>query len=247
MSIKNNQKIQKTGRRIHGSKVSPFILHGAPLPIEEALRGADASRFIIASNKRLSKALGNPQDRLAISSALSCWSGTMVAYDKPGKALGDTIEFHNGSVNFVFPVPRKHVGRKDVLLAVDHPNFKLIESGTDRIVKASRIDVIDEFPTSEQGWYLGDQKHDLPHGNEVDPDDPNARFLWREDKIVTLAFRDDTGWDGEYTDNDWRHVLLNFNPSNTDSNALHMGLVIVTPRWLFDQIQKKLDVIYASM
>ncbi len=75
---------------------------------------------------------------------------------------------------------------------VEHQDFLLSTEGDDRIIQALdfRVDIVERLPDSN-GWYIGDSKYDIPHGDCVDLSDDGARFLWRIEKRVGLLSRGD--------------------------------------------------------
>jgi len=195
------------------------------VPMEEALRKADEAGAVLASNKLLSCILlGNdPHHKfhiwLSISKGLSCWSGTMVAYEVPGKILGEIIEYvdSNTKIRYVFPVPEEHQGKENVALVTEHPNFTLFSAGNDRIVHAQEIGIVESFPAFD-GWYMGDPKYDIPQGAMICEEARDryrgehndfhfARYLKRIDKRIGLIVR------GYQTLMWCKDVCLNFEPS----------------------------------
>ncbi|MFN7991630.1 MAG: hypothetical protein U0R44_05725 [Candidatus Micrarchaeia archaeon] len=159
--------------------------------MEEALAKADEAGLVIASNKRLSQALVGSDEYLNIREVFDCWTGTMTAYTKPDQKLGKIIKYTDPEtgVRYVFPVPEEQQGKKNVILVAEHPVFCLVKDGNDRIVQATEVDVVKRFPTSKEGWFLGDQKYDIPQGDAVDRRNPDARYLWRIEKRVGLVAR----------------------------------------------------------
>jgi len=178
--------------RIRGPNLSVFIPKAIGVPMEEALAEADEAGLVIASNKRMSKALVNSNEWRDIMDVFACWTGTMTAYDKPGQKLGEIIEYTDSKtgIRYVFPVPEEHQGKENVILVAEHPGVSLIKDGNDRIVQAAEIGVVEKFPTSKKGWFIGDPKYDIPQGNEVEGNNQDARFLWRIEKRVGLFARD---------------------------------------------------------
>ena len=157
----------------------------------EALRRADKAGLVIASNKRLSQALVGSEEWRRIRTVFACWSGTMAAYEEPGRKLGGTIEYMNEKtgIRFVFPVPQEHQGKKDTVLVAEHPDFTLEKEGKTRVVDAKEVGTVPDFPAASENWYLGDPKYDIPSGRKVDGNNDAARYLWRIDKRVGFAAR----------------------------------------------------------
>ena len=199
--------------RTRGPNLAVFIKSSNGVPMEETLRRVDDAGLVIASNKRLSKALVGSEECKSINEVFSCWTGTMTAYDKPDQKLGKTIEYTDSEtgIRYIFPVPEEHLGKKNVILVVEHPNFTLETDGKTRIVRANEVDIVTEFPVASDNWYLGDPKYGIPQGNKVDSSNESARFLWRIDKRVGLVARDyNSNWDG----NDRRSVDLGDRPAD---------------------------------
>ncbi len=180
--------------------------------MEEALRRADEAGLVIASNKRLSKALVGSDKWRGIIRALPCWSGTMTAYEEPNKRIGKLIEYTDSEtgISYTFPVPEEHREKKNILLVAEHPNFSLVKDGGERIVQATEIDAVDRFPTSN-GWYFGNLKYGIPCGYKADKAWQEAGFLWRMEKRIGLVARDNYNPD---FDSFRKAVYLNAPPSN---------------------------------
>ena len=154
----------KTGSRAGGLAV--FIKNENGVPMEEAIRRAGEAGVVMASNKRMAKALDS-REWVGVREGLSCWTGTMVAYEEPEKAFGKIVEYTDDKtrIRYVFPVPNEFVGVKNGLLVVEQPDFTLEIDGNDRIVKTSRADLIEKFPSANiNRWYLVDSKYELPYG-----------------------------------------------------------------------------------
>ncbi|MEW6748448.1 MAG: hypothetical protein AB1295_01955 [Candidatus Micrarchaeota archaeon] len=197
--------------RIRGPNLAVFVKRSEGVPMEEAIRRADEAGLVIASNKRLSKALVGSDEWRGMKEAFACWGGDMTGYDKPDQKLGKTIEYVDSEtgIRYVFPVPEEHVGKKNVILVAQHPDFTLETDGKTRVVQAKEVYVVSEFPVASENWYLGDPKYGIPTGKKVDGSDEAARYLWRIEKRVGLVARD-YGWGGNYR----RVVLLNGWPSD---------------------------------
>jgi len=187
-----------TSNRIRGPKLKVFITNADGVPMEEAIRRADEAGLVIASNKRMDQALVGSEEWKSVQTGSPCWTGTMTAYEEPGKAFGKIIEYTDDKtgLRYVFPVPDKFVGIKDSLLVVEHPGFMLEFDGDSRIVRASEVDLIDMFPTNKTGWYIAEPIHEIPRGEKVDNSSPDARCLWRIAKRVGLLARNYGAGDG---------------------------------------------------
>jgi len=134
----------------------------------------------------------------------------MAAHEEPGKSFEKWIEYTETGLRYLFAVPDEFVGVKDGLLVAEHPDFMLRAEGNDRIVLASKVELIEKFPAASEKWYLADSKHGIPIGEEVGVSNPVARYLWRIDKRVGLVAR---GYD--YNGCDLRrNVYGNFRPGD---------------------------------
>jgi len=174
-------------------KLTMFGKDSYTLPMEEALRRSAAGGMVLASNKLVGDAFFRydcEKSRQIIPDVYICWCGTMVGYTEPGKRLGKTIEFgdYDSGLRYIFPVPEEHLGRKNVALVAECRDYTLESDGNFRIVRAARVDVVENFPALN-GPYMGDPVHDLPSGNKIHSLDAGARHLYRLDKRVGLVGR----------------------------------------------------------
>ena len=170
---------------IRGPNLEVLIPYKPGATMEEALKRAEKEKRVIASNIRLDQALVGSDEWKNIEAALWCWSGTMTAYEKPGKNFGKTIEYVDDEtkIRYVFEVPAQYVGEKDSILVAEHPDYKLEIDGNSRIIRAAVVDLIEKFPARDD-WYLADSKHGIPFGKQIDSSDSNARCLNRIDTLV---------------------------------------------------------------
>lgn len=170
--------------------------------IEEALESAHNTNAVIASNKRLNQALriGSNEcksiERLSKSmiglegwkgmdKAFLWWTGTMTAYARPKKKLGKAIEYTNPNTGYLyrFLVPEAYRKEKNAILIAEHPGYTLEIDGRARNIHAAQVEIVRGFPSSP-GWYLGEQIHGIPIGNQIDVSDPGAKYLYRLDQRV---------------------------------------------------------------
>ena len=174
-----------------GTKLEVFILSTPGATMEQAFEKAEKEKRVIASNKRLDRALVGSDEWRSIRKGLWCWSGTMTAYERAGEPFAEVVEYidDNTGLKYLFEVPRKYRGKKDCILVCEHPDVSLETKGNQRIIRAARIDLIENFPAKD-GWYLTDPKHGFPFGDSVGSSDPNARHLWRIEKRVGFSRRD---------------------------------------------------------
>ena len=176
---------------IRGPKLEVFIPNKPGATMEEALARAEKEKRVMASNKRMDQALVGSDEWKSIQAALWCWTGTMTAYEEPGKKFGKTVEYVDEKTNirYVFEVPDKYVGEKDSILVSEHPDYKLEMDGNNRIIRAAVVDLIERFPTESHKWYLADSKHGIPVEDPIDSSDSNARYLYRIEKRVGVSVR----------------------------------------------------------
>ena len=181
---RNTEDKVKGKKRIRDPKLAVLVKRANGVPFVEGLAIAGEGR-VIASNKRLDKVLVGSDEWKNISDAFPCWSGTMTGYEKPGKKLGKSVVYVDSETNqrYVFPVPEDYKGAKDAILVIEHPDYTLERDGKDLVVAVKNIEnisLVENFP-SERGWYLTDEKHGIPTGNEVNSSNDDARYLWRID------------------------------------------------------------------
>ncbi len=221
--MRETQRVQKTNesQRVRGSNLAVFVKSKNGVPMEEALRKADDAGLVIASNRRLSKALIGSKEHQSIDDAFVCWSGPMTAYDKPDEKLGKEIIYTDSKTGtrYIFPVPEEYQGKENVVLVAEHPKFSLVTEGNDWIVQAAEVDAVERFPASN-GWYLGDPRYDIPQGNGVYEGNDDARHLWRMERRVGLVVRGSYYWSINRL---WSCVFLDLRPSNA------LGVVVESP------------------
>ena len=170
--------------------------------IEEALGSAHNANAVIASNKRLNHALRIGSNEWKSIESLSksmiglegwkgmdkaflCWTGTMTAYARPNKKLGKTIEYTNPNTGnlYRFLVPEAYRKEKNAILIAEHPDYTLEIDGRTRNIHAEQVEIVHRFP-SLSGWYLEEQIHGIPIGNQIDASNPDAKYLYRIDQRV---------------------------------------------------------------
>ena len=186
--------------RMRGPNLVALVKMSNGVPMEEALAKADEVGVVIASNKRLSRALVGSKDWRSRRATFACWSGTMAAYDRPDQKLGKAIEYTDSEtgIRYVFPVPEEHQGKKNIVLVAEHPEFMLVIDGKTRVVQSEEVGAVYGFPVASKSAYIGDPRYDIPYGKKVERSTQDARCLWRIDKHVGLIVRgyafDYMGW-----------------------------------------------------
>jgi hypothetical protein len=143
---------------------------------------------VMVSNKRMDDVLVRNRALSTLIEMLPCWTSTMCAYEKPGKALDEEIVYTDlkTGITYVFPTGDAK-GEKNVILVAEAPNYALRHDGKNRfLVSAIKVDALGGFPISD-GWYNADPVHGIPLGAKVcEPDadldtsgNPEARYLHR--------------------------------------------------------------------
>jgi hypothetical protein len=189
--------------RIRGPNLSLFVKGSPGVPFEEGLAKADDEDRVLIPSVKLSKFCVPPLESRRtfpgydlIKQGLPCWSGTMTAYVEPGKKLGKRVEAADqvSETRWIFSVPEEHIGKKNVILVAEHPDYVLEVEGINRVVHAKVVDIIENFPARD-GYYLGDPKHDIPTGKPIKRPwegdfEGRERFLHRIDKRAGPVLRD---------------------------------------------------------
>lgn len=215
------QRKARRNERVSGPKlVKLYKTTGNGIPFVEDLAIVEKRNRIIPSNKRLDKARVGSDEWEGTYVYIS-WSGTMTGYEKPGKKLGESIVYTDPETKqrYVFPVPKNYKGAKNAILAVEHPKYTLVRDGKDLIIVSNpkNISLLERFPTSN-GWYLTNEKHGIPIGNDVSSSNVDARYLERiEDgsRVGPIARM--------YLDHYCRYVSLHRRPS------IGLGVVVEAP------------------
>ncbi len=211
----------KTGNtdRVRGPNLRVLVKRADGASYRKALELADKNNLVLASNKRMTKALVETDEWKSMREAFACWSGTMTGYKEPGKKLGKFIEYTDlgDGQKYVFPVPEQYKNEKNMILVVEHPNFSLVQDGKNLVVEASEVVGLTHFP-EEDGWYLGDEEFDIPTGKEVSSSEEKARYLWRIDSRVGPVAGNDY-----INGNNGRYANLGDRPSNS------LGVVVEFP------------------
>lgn len=207
--------------RVRGPNLRVLITRANGVSFQEALKRADKENLVLASNKRMTKALVETNEWKSMREAFACWTGTMAGYSKPEAKLGKFIEYTDSEdgQKYVFPVPEQYRGEKNAILVAEHPNYTLVPDGKNLVVEASEVDCIMQFP-KEDGWYLGDSAHDIPSGKKVDSPDEKSRYLWRVENRVGPVLRDG---DVDVYGYNWLGVYL------IDGPSLCLGVVTESP------------------
>ena len=207
--------------RMRGPHLEVFVKPKEGIPMVEALQRADTGGRVILSNNRLdSELVNNYWHGGNISRVLTCWGGTMVGYDEPGKKLNESIEYtdENSGIRFVFPVPKELQGMEDIVLAVEHPDYAIEKDKNNLVVRASEVGFVPEFPGMKESgrshWHHTDERFGIPTGKEVRFSEPGVRLLFRINKRVGLIARADHYFHGPFNVPELKMVGLSSSPSD---------------------------------
>ena len=154
-------------RKVEGPGVRVFRKRA---PFEEGCRAATSEKLIVASSLRLTLALPDRDSRFDCWGKYNrCWSGTFTAYTKPGRKFGPAVEWLDSSIKWIMPVPEEYRNVRDGILVVEHPNYTIERDGNSRIIRASQVDIVEQFPQTggDCRWYETDPKHGIPQGRPV--------------------------------------------------------------------------------
>lgn len=198
-------------------------------PFEESIQLVDEQRRVVASNSRVDEFIHSPSPWPKpewLKKYLWCHTGTMTAYVEPGVLLGSEIEFMDPGTDlkWIFPVPAKFRREKDAVLVVEHPNYRIIQEGDNRIIESDpdKIDIVLGFPGSDGRVDFGDwappgidfpvdPKYGIPTTGELQH--PSMRrFLFRRERMVAPIVRGVDGFYGRMTQN---AVFIKSSPSCT--------------------------------
>ena len=175
---------------------------------EEALALSEKEGKPLLTNLQADEILQNEELHKANSKLFPCWTGIITVYENAGTPFGEYVKDQQSG--WVFDVPKKYQGKKDIVLVLQQKDYKLKKEKYGIIhLTATKVESL-SFPT-ENGWYLPDPKFGIPTGDKVNEDNPNVQFLWRVtdgDPIRPLARDGDWDWDH------WRAVLANWVPAN---------------------------------
>ncbi|MDO8554872.1 MAG: hypothetical protein Q7S22_08735 [Candidatus Micrarchaeota archaeon] len=173
---------------------------GKGVLLEDAVRLADAENLVIASSKRIQKSMPPPfpaegqeyENYRMLANALPCFTGTAYAYMTGGIRLDDGalvklsekdgyfLMLKIGNKNYFFPVPEQYRQEGDILLVMNHPDFRLVTSEKDVIfepVDGVQPQIIRNFP-GLPGCYSLDETHAIPTGKNEGSSE-RAYFLAR--------------------------------------------------------------------
>ncbi|MBS3068579.1 hypothetical protein J4450_07775 [Candidatus Micrarchaeota archaeon] len=210
------------------------------LNLFEALALAKRENKLIVPNVIHDKILTETKDKKLLRKLYGGWkwTGTLVICEAPDRPFRKKVTFswkdENSNIKYSvsFRVPKQLQGKANCALAIDHPDFEILEiskkSSTwsrifDRsksqienqyelkLVEGGNVYLIELFPNKD-GCYVPHPQTGIPQGEPVDDSD-KARRLWRRDSAyISLLRRGDYGiinFDGS-TLIDFRHSLPSF-------------------------------------
>src|SRR3989338_2444891 len=210
------------------------------LDLFEALALAQRENKLIVPNDILDRILAGITDTELLKKLYKgpTWTGTLVICEAPDRPFRKKVTFswkdENSNIKYSvsFRVPKQLQGKANCALAIDHPDFEILEiskkSSTwsrifDRsksqienqyelkLVEGGNVYLIELFPNKD-GCYVPHPQTGIPQGEPVDDSD-KARRLWRRDSAyISLLRRGDYGiinFDGS-TLIDFRHSLPSF-------------------------------------
>lgn len=217
-------------KRMRGPQLAILVKRANGVPVVEGVARAGEDR-VIASSKRLDKALVGSYEWISIKDVFACWSGTMTAYKEPGEKLGDFGLFDG----LLFPINKEYRNERNAIQVVEHPDYttkqctrdviewvqdvygillpkNLTEKNSVVVVHdLGMVDLVANFPASD-GWYPVDEKHGIPIvGSSLD------RYLLRVDSRVGPVARVDDVCDSG------RYVVLDGGPS------FSLGMAVEAP------------------
>lgn len=200
----------------------PKILarYGPSKTFMEALELSEKEGKRLLTNLEADEILQNPDAYAENKSLFPCWTGLLLVYEMPGVPFGKFVK--DAQTGWVFDIPKKYQGQKNMALVLEQKNFKIEKGEYDlTLVKATKMDAI-PFPERD-GWYISEEKYGIPSGEKSEESNPKARYLWRitdSDPIHPVARYD--FWGGY----DGRRVNCYLLP---DSGRLGVGVVEPSP------------------
>ena len=179
------------------------------LDLFEALALAQRENKLIVPNDILDRILAGITDTELLKKLYKgpTWTGTLVIYEAPDKKFGKQVTFtfeyqKNVKSSFSFKIPKQFQGLRNCALAIEHPDFEIVEiskkpSAWSRIfdrhksqienqyeiklVDGANIHLIENFPKKGDSWYIPDPETKIPQGEPVKESD-EAKSLRRLDR-----------------------------------------------------------------
>ncbi len=160
---------------------------GSGLTFFEALALAKREGKLIVPIDVHDRILTEIEDEALIKRLYSAsgWTGTLIIYEKQGEPFGNKVFFSwqdDNVYSISFIVPKQFLGRLDCALILDHPDFELINLGSNnyQIMAADEhIHLLENFPREPYQPYLYDERFRIPIGEKQKIHDDTVRHLWR--------------------------------------------------------------------
>jgi len=172
---------------------------GKGLQFKEAIAEAAKRKVRLLNNLELDARLQGEEWKQE-KEMYPCWTGTLIAYEAPGKPFCKTVEYEG----LTFNVPKQFQGKKGRTIVCNHPDFIL----KDNVITPGKSAKCIPIP-EDDGWYLPEKQFGIPNG-EKSSDNGQTRYLWRwSTPYCGLVARDYDWWDGR----DRRDVGCDCGPS----------------------------------
>ena len=173
-------------REMTPAKALEVIEFHRDLNFFEALALAKREGKLIVPNDIHDEILTKTTDKEYIKQNYHVWTGTLVIYEAPDKPFDEQVVYSWEELNQVkpsisFEVPEQFKGLRNCALAIEHPDFELINLGNKnyeiKVSDEEAIHQIEQFP-KQDGWYIPDAETGIPRGKAV-KESSDARHLGR--------------------------------------------------------------------
>ena len=188
--VRNNLS-QKNVKAEDIVKIAP---RSAGLTQKQAVEDANHRNLVLVSNTWADKDLNINDGINKRDDTYAIWTGTLIAYRKPGEKLGSEITYTDSqtSETYIFRVPVQYQNESNCALAVQHSimengasniTYHAIQKGAGiayeiHVTDESAIQLIRNFP-AKNGWYIPENSCGIPVGSGADSSNDAARHLWR--------------------------------------------------------------------
>jgi hypothetical protein len=140
------------------------------LTLQAAVQAVGQRHLRLLSNQELDQRLVDSDVWKKEKEMYPAWSGTFIAYERPGVAFGKTVSFRD----LVVAVPKQFQGKVNCALVCNHPDFTL----KDNKITLGKTARCLPFPVGD-GWYLPDKDFGIPCLEKSNSLNSAARYLWR--------------------------------------------------------------------
>ncbi|MBI4399815.1 hypothetical protein HY570_03620 [Candidatus Micrarchaeota archaeon] len=172
---------------------------------EQAVSEANKQGITLAPNRELDRRLLT--DTWKREGLYPAWSGTLFVNVQPDVSFRDATkdgyivyEDPRTGITYRLKVPEYYLAAINCILLVEHgfntdgkPTFEIHKDiSKERVIHIpddNNLNLVENYPR-ENGWYSTDGKFGIPTGQEIVFTSPDARYLWRADKTISLAARD---------------------------------------------------------